>query len=78
MTCREAIDFLADYLEGQLPDDTRARFDAHLGACPHCRSYLHQYKSAIELARICSDEPEQTASQLPEELIAAILDATKK
>ncbi|MCC6361642.1 MAG: zf-HC2 domain-containing protein, partial [Phycisphaerales bacterium] len=31
MTCKELAEFLMDYLDGELPAETRAVFDRHLG-----------------------------------------------
>ena len=51
LTCRELIEFLADYVEGELRADERARFDAHLAVCPHCVDYLHGYRESIRLGQ---------------------------
>ena len=50
MTCREAIDVLADYLESTLTPDALERLEAHLRECAPCRAYLATYKRATELA----------------------------
>lgn len=74
MTCKELADFLLDYLDGQLPAETRAVFDRHLGACPECRLYLRSYELTVTLARSAFCEPdEQAAAPPPAELVAAIL-----
>jgi len=50
MTCREAIEVLADYLESTLTPTALEKLEAHLGACAPCRAYLATYKRAAELA----------------------------
>ena len=50
MTCREAIDILADYLESTLTPTALEKLEAHLGECAPCRAYLATYKRAAELA----------------------------
>lgn len=40
MTCRELTDFLGAYLDGELSEKVRRRFDEHLAACPECSAYL--------------------------------------
>ena len=50
MNCHDAIDVLADYLEGALTPDVLARLEAHLRACAPCRAYLATYKRTAELA----------------------------
>lgn len=75
MNCRECYDFLMDYLDGQLPADERAAFEAHLARCPPCVAYLDTYRATIELGKSAlRGEP----CQLPEELVQAILKARGK
>lgn len=50
-TCRDVIDFLMDYLEGELAPARRRAFEEHLAECPSCVAYLATYRSTIELAR---------------------------
>lgn len=47
ITCQELVEVITDYLEGTLPDDDRARFDAHLEQCDGCRIYLDQMRQTI-------------------------------
>jgi anti-sigma factor RsiW len=76
MTCRELIDFLMAYLDGELPADRRARFDAHLEICAACRRYLATYQEAVALGRdACSAPDEPVAADVPEDLVHAILAA---
>ena len=76
MTCRELIDFLADYLGNELPPDTRSAFEEHLAACPDCVEYLRTYRDTIRLGRAaCEDE---VAGEAPEELVRAVLEARRR
>lgn len=75
MTCRELVDFLSDYLDGQLPPDVAARFQRHLDACPPCVCYLNTFKSCSELARAALNDEDCC---VPDELVQAILAARKK
>ncbi|MBI1335646.1 MAG: anti-sigma factor [Phycisphaera sp.] len=79
ITCRELISFLADYLEGNLAPTERVAFEEHLGVCPDCVNYVESYKTthkAIPLAY--ADENDPAPSEVPEELIQAILEARPK
>jgi anti-sigma factor RsiW len=74
MTCRECADFLADYVAGQLPADELSIFERHLGACPNCEEYMHQYRLTIAAGRAACADPDLPA-EIPEALIRAILAA---
>ena len=50
MTCREAIEVLADYLESTLTPVELEKLEAHLRECAPCRTYLASYKRTAELA----------------------------
>ncbi len=49
MTCRELVEVVTDYLEDALPDDDRARLEAHLDECPYCVAYVAQVRKTVEL-----------------------------
>jgi predicted anti-sigma-YlaC factor YlaD len=49
LTCQQLVGLVTEYIEGTLPLIGRARFDAHLDICPHCRIYLEQMRQTIRL-----------------------------
>jgi anti-sigma factor RsiW len=73
LTCREVLDFLAAYLDGELAADARAAFERHLARCPACVSYLESYRETIRLGREAWDADGPVDEEVPEELVAAIL-----
>jgi anti-sigma factor RsiW len=44
MTCREAIEVLADYIDGAMPAELAAELERHLAGCEPCRAYLATYR----------------------------------
>jgi anti-sigma factor RsiW len=79
MTCREFIDFLADYLSGELPATQQAVFEEHLAICPDCVNYLDTYRETIRLGKAAFADPEDPVpEEVPEELVQAILSAVRK
>ena len=73
ITCRQLIDFIAEYLDGELPADMRYEFERHLKVCPSCVAYLDGYRQTIRLGKMAlapSDEP--AAGAVPESLLKAI------
>jgi anti-sigma factor RsiW len=76
MTCREFVDFLMNYLNGELPVAQRDSFDAHMNVCPSCVLYLETYRQTIRLGKsLCEDPDGPTPPDAPERLVAAILAA---
>ncbi len=76
MTCRDFIEFLMDYLAGDLSPEERALFDAHLAMCPACRAYLQTYQETIQLEKALLEPTEEAVpADVPDQLIQAILAA---
>jgi anti-sigma factor RsiW len=68
-TCVGIVEFVTNYLEGALADDTRARFEAHLADCEGCEIYLEQMRSTIAASRLV--ELERVAPATLDRLVAA-------
>ena len=49
LNCRELVELVTAYLEGDLSVGERKRFDAHLSACDGCTAYVEQMRRTIEL-----------------------------
>jgi anti-sigma factor RsiW len=67
LACRELVELVTDYLEGALPEPERARFDAHLGLCDGCHTYVDQMRQTIRLTgalRVEDVAPEAEAALL--------------
>jgi anti-sigma factor RsiW len=78
VTCREFADFMADYLSGELPQDSRVAFEHHLRICANCQKYLAGYEATVKLGRRAfADDDAAVPAQVPEELVQAILAARK-
>lgn len=79
MSCRELVEFLADYVEGALPAEARNEFHRHLDDCPECIDYLNSYRQTVALGRDALTCPDDDAvpGDVPEELVQAILAARR-
>jgi anti-sigma factor RsiW len=76
MTCREFIEFLMEYLLGEVD---REKFDAHLAVCPSCVNYLKTYQHTIKASKAAlADLDESLPKDAPEELVQAILASRRK
>jgi anti-sigma factor RsiW len=72
LVCIEFVEVVTDYLEGSMPADERARFEAHLSACGACTRYLDQIRTTIELAgRLTVDDIDALGADAWEELLTA-------
>ena len=49
MTCRDAIDLFAEFLDGALSEETVRTLEIHLADCAPCRAYLNTYRSTAGL-----------------------------
>ena len=79
VTCRELTDFIADYLSGETPPDSRREFERHLEICPNCVTYLRGYEETVRLGRLAFDDEEATVPDtVPDELVEAVLSARSK
>lgn len=67
-SCEDCNGFLAEYIDGTLPEETRQQFEKHLNRCPACLTYFEQYKKTIELVK--EDEDVQIPEQLVEHTLA--------
>ncbi len=69
LSCEDVNQFILDYLEETLPENTRSRFDAHVAMCPNCSSFFDQYVNTIDLVH----EEGTFVIDPPEELVEMTL-----
>ena len=69
LTCQQLTEVITDYLEGVMPPDERARFDAHLAICDGCVTYVEQMRQAIGTARALRVEDVEATA--PDDLLEA-------
>ena len=77
MTCKQAIGFLGDYLDGALSWRERLVFHWHLAFCRHCREYLSSYAETVRQTRALSSDADLDTQDVPAELVRAILAARR-
>jgi anti-sigma factor RsiW len=79
MTCREFVDFIAAYRDGELDEEVALEFDRHLGKCKRCLDYLRDYGDVIALAKGAYADPElDVPEEAPEELVEAVMAALRR
>jgi anti-sigma factor RsiW len=79
VSCRVFVEFLSEYLSGELTAAERAEFEVHLAECPECVAYLDTYQKTIRLGKTVCDHPEdRVPDEVPEQLVRALLAARTK
>jgi anti-sigma factor RsiW len=57
ITCRDFVELVTDYLEGQIAAAEQHAINDHLGECPGCAEYVRQMRLTIAgLRGLSSDE----------------------
>ena len=69
LSCAEFVELVTDYLEGVLDEDTRLRFEHHMGHCHGCETYLLQMEETA--ARLGSIPTESLSSDAQSSLLEA-------
>ncbi|MCB9898253.1 MAG: zf-HC2 domain-containing protein [Planctomycetes bacterium] len=79
MCCREFVEFLSAYIDGDLPDDVRKDFEKHWIDCPPCLDYLESFRATIRMTHeLGRCEETLPAAEVPRKLIDAILEARRR
>lgn len=78
LECRDFVRFLDDYVAGNLDRERRRIFERHMSICTDCVNYLRSYRRTMELSAASGGPSAEPAERIPEELITAILAASKE
>ena len=49
--CKECLDLLCDYLEGELDENTSSSLERHFEDCPPCINFFKTYKTTAKVCR---------------------------
>ena len=58
VSCRQLVELVTDYLEGQLDPAREAALDAHLQDCHGCDTYVEQMRQTVIALRGLADGEE--------------------
>lgn len=56
LRCRDIVELLGDYLDGELDVATAEALRAHLVDCPECLAFLNTYHGTTRLTRQLKEE----------------------
>lgn len=65
-TCKESVELLLGFLDGELAEEERRRLEEHFAACPPCVDFFRTYRATPELCRkaLVQEMPNELALQL--------------
>jgi anti-sigma factor RsiW len=63
LVCKEFVELVTDYLDGALPEDERARFEAHLAECDGCAGYLDDMRRLVDSLHQAPEPPPDPATR---------------
>ena len=68
LTCKDCIELLRDYLDGELPEDEAKRLEEHMSECPPCVDFLRTYKATPKICKwaLAAKMPEELGNKLNE------------
>ncbi len=50
-SCKDSLNLLLEYLDGELSADLQAKLDAHFDGCTPCEEFLKSYRATPSLCR---------------------------
>lgn len=56
VTCRQLVDLLSDYVDGELPPKLRRQLEAHVQDCEPCMAFINTFKQTQTMARTLHSE----------------------
>ena len=65
-TCKDSVELLLEYLDGELTPELREKLEEHLGGCSPCEDFLKSYRATPGLCRkaLARDVPREVAAKL--------------
>lgn len=66
ITCQSFLDDLSDYIDGDVAEEIRVTFEAHLAKCPNCWVVFDETQRTVEIVQRfdCHPMPEEIKDRL--------------
>ena len=79
LVCRDAVELVSDYLDGNLSRRDRRRLEKHLAACDGCQAYLAQVRATVTASGCSrnSGSPSHSYGRVPS-AVAMIADGGRR
>lgn len=56
LRCRDIVELLGDYLDGELGHSTAEALKAHLADCRECTAFINTYRGTVQMTRQLREE----------------------
>lgn len=56
MVCKELVELVTDYIENELSENDRSRFEEHTAYCRGCQNYMDEYRKTIQVISELADD----------------------
>ncbi len=78
-TCKDSVELLLEYLDGELNTELKARLEQHLDGCSPCEDFLKSYQATPALCRkaLAREMPREVAAKLTDFLRSEMAKAAK-
>lgn len=78
LQCRELVDAVTDYLDGEVDESQRRVIESHLEGCDGCRVALDQFRTVIRLAGRLTAADVARIDELVRDRLMATLRVTRR
>jgi anti-sigma factor (TIGR02949 family) len=77
ITCQSFLDDLSDYIDGDVAEEIRVTFEAHLAKCPNCWVVFDETQRTVEIVQRfdCHPLPDSVKDRLMATLSAKLKNA---
>lgn len=77
LTCQSFLDDLSDYIDGDVAEEIRVTFEAHLAKCPNCWVVFDETQRTVEIVQRldCHPMPDKVKDRLMQTLSAKLKNA---
>jgi anti-sigma factor RsiW len=76
-SCEELVELVTVYLDGEIGEPARHRFEDHLSVCEGCARYLGQFRVTVDALGNLPSEDETLSGAVRDRLLAAFRDSRR-
>jgi anti-sigma factor (TIGR02949 family) len=70
--CKNLLNSLSDYVDGELADSLCRELEQHLASCPDCRIVVDTTRKTISLYHAANGQPEQVPDDVRQRLFKCL------